>query len=102
MSNQQTSFLAPLQSSAYAILLLATVISNIGTWIHDVGASWLMTELTEQPIMIALVQTMTTLPVFLFAMPAGALADIMDKRKLLIVVQLLMAIAAALMAMMVY
>lgn len=61
-----------------------------------------MTELTSSPIMIAMVQTMTTLPTFLFALPAGALADIMDKRKLLIMVQLLMGVVAASMALMVY
>lgn len=102
MQQTQTHFLAPLKSSVYSVLLMATIFSNIGTWMHEVGASWLMTELTRSPIMIAMVQTMTTLPVFLFALPAGALADIMDKRKLLILVQLIMGFIAAAMALMVH
>jgi predicted MFS family arabinose efflux permease len=85
------SALAPFRHSAFAILWIATVISNIGTWMNDVAAGWLMTTLAPSPLFVALVQTATTLPIFLFALPAGALADIVDRRKLLIVVQVTLA-----------
>ncbi|MFT6791511.1 MAG: MFS family permease [Cellvibrionaceae bacterium] len=54
---------------------------------HQVGSSWLMTSMTSSPLVVALVQTATTLPIFLFALPAGALADIVDRRRLLLLVQ---------------
>lgn len=79
----------------FAVLWTATVISNIGTWMHDVGASWLMTELSPSPAIVALVQAATTLPVFCFALLAGAVADIIDRRKLLIVINIAMAVVAA-------
>ena len=69
---------------------------------NDVGAGWLMTNLSPDPVMIAAIQAMTTLPVFLLALPAGAIADIFDKRKLLIVVNIMMFFAAALLAVLVY
>lgn len=78
---------APFRYSAFAVLWTATVVSNIGTWMHDVAAGWLMTSLSPSPLMVALVQTATTLPVFLFSLPAGAIADIVDRRRLLLVVQ---------------
>lgn len=63
---------------------------------HDIGASWLMTSLSPTPVMVALIQTATTLPIFLLAMPAGALADIIDRRSYLIVVQVWLALVAGL------
>jgi predicted MFS family arabinose efflux permease/quinol monooxygenase YgiN len=75
---------------------MAAVVSNIGTWMHDVGAVWLMTSLAPSPIMVALMQTATSLPFFLLALPAGALADIVDRRRLLLLIQGWMLIAAAL------
>jgi MFS family permease len=101
-SMSQASPWSPFRHAAFAVLWAATVVSNIGTWMNDVGASWLMTSLTPSPLMVALVQTATTLPVFLFALPAGALADIVDRRRLLIVAQSLMAAAAALFAVLVW
>lgn len=76
--------------------------SNIGTWMSSVGSAWLMTSLSPSPMMIALVQTATTLPIFLFALPAGALADIFNRRQILIVINLIMLIAAILFALMVW
>ena len=93
---------APFRHRSFVMLWLATVVSNAGTWMHDVGAGWLMTELSTSPLTIAGVQAATTLPVFLFALTAGALADIMDRRWLLIVVNLLAACAAAGLAILVY
>ena len=86
---------APFGYPAFAVLWIATVISNIGTWMHDVGAGWLMTELSPSPAVVAAVQAATTLPIFLFALLAGAVADLVDKRKLLIIVNTLMALTAA-------
>ncbi|MBO6755124.1 MAG: MFS transporter [Roseibium sp.] len=85
---------APFKSTAFLILWTATVVSNVGTWMHDVGAGWLMTTLAPDPVMVSLVQAATTLPVFLFALVAGAVADIVDRRKLLLVVNVLMGAAA--------
>ncbi len=69
--------------------------SNIGTWMHTVGASWLMTTLAASPLMVALVQTATTLPVFLVGLPAGAWADLIDRRRMLMFTQSWMLAAAA-------
>jgi predicted NAD/FAD-binding protein len=77
-------------------------VSNIGTWMHDVGAGWLMTSLSPSPLMVALVQAATTLPIFLFALPAGALADVVDRRRLLLVGQGTMAVLAGLLALLVW
>lgn len=71
------------------------MLSNMGTWMHDVGAGWLMTTLDSTPNIVAAVQAATTLPVVLFALPAGAIADIVDRRRLLISVNLFMALTAA-------
>ncbi len=75
---------------------IASVASNIGTWMHTVGASWLMTTLAASPLLVALVQTATTLPVFLLGLPAGVMADLVDRRKLLIFTQSWMLAVAAL------
>lgn len=84
---------SPFRHRIFAVLWGATVVSNIGTWMYAAAAGWQMTLLAPSPLMVSLVQTATTLPVFMFALPAGALADIVDQRKLLIVMQfLLMAI----------
>ena len=85
---------SPFRHRAFAVLWTATVLSNIGTWMNDVGAGWLMTSLAPSPLMVSLVQAATALPVFLFALPAGALADIVDRRKLLLAVMTAMAVLA--------
>lgn len=89
-----TSPWAPFAYASFTVLWTATVVSNVGTWMHDVGAGWLMTELDPSPSVVAMVQAATTLPVFLFALIAGAVADIVDRRKLLILVNLLMGVVA--------
>ncbi|MBX9812480.1 MAG: MFS transporter, partial [Burkholderiales bacterium] len=75
---------APLRRPLYRALWIATVVSNVGTWMHEVGAGWLMVTLSSDPLMVALVQAATTLPIFFLALPAGALADILDRRRYLI------------------
>lgn len=77
---------SPFRHRAFAMLWVATVLSNIGTWMADVGAGWLMTTLSSSPEMVALVQAATALPMFLFALPAGTLADLVDRRRMLLVV----------------
>lgn len=86
---------SPLRNRTFAVLWSAALISNIGSWMHDVAAGWFMATLSPSPAMVALVQAATTLPVCLLALPAGTLADRMDKRQLLIVVQIGMLLAAA-------
>lgn len=91
----KTSAWSPFSIPLFRALWIATLVSNIGTWMHDIGAGWLMTSLSPSPVMVALVQTATSLPVFLLALPAGALADIVDRRRYLIATQLFMALVAA-------
>lgn len=74
---------APLRSPVFRALWIASLVSNMGTWMHGVGAAWLMTELSKDPRLNALVGASESLPMFLLALPAGALADIFDRRKLL-------------------
>src|SRR5437868_9545843 len=89
---------APLRRALFRWLWIASLTSNIGTWMQNVGAAWLMTELSASPLMVALVQAATNFPFFVLAVPAGALADIVDRRRLLLVAQswmLLVAVALA-------
>ena len=82
----------------FRALWLAAVASNVGTWMHNVGAEWLMTTLAPKPLLVALMQTAETAPTFLLALPAGALADIVDRRRYLIGVQLWMVLVSATLA----
>ena len=86
---------APLRRSAFRALWLAQFASNIGTWAQTVGAQWLMGDLGGSALQVALVQTATTLPVFLLVVPSGALGDILDRRHVLISGQALMLAGAA-------
>src|SRR3989442_11405338 len=85
---------APLRQPLFRALWIASLASNVGTWMQDVGATWLMTSLTSSPILIALVQAATTLPIFLLALVAGALADVVDRRRLLLATQSWMVLAS--------
>lgn len=89
---------SPLTQPTFRMMWVAVLISNIGTWIHDVSAAWVMAESTGSPFMVAAVQTATTLPVVLLAVFAGTLADIVDRRKYLILVQLWMVLVASTLA----
>src|ERR1700738_1748606 len=84
----------PLRVSLFRALWIASVASYIGTWMQDVGEAWLMTSLTTSPVLVALVETAGSLPVVLVALPAGALADVVDRRRLLLVMQIWMVVAA--------
>jgi MFS family permease len=88
---------APFRHRAFALLWTATLISNIGTWMHDVSAAWLMTSLSPSPFVVSLVQAATTAAMALFALPAGAMADLFDRKRLLLLLTgLKFALAAAL------
>lgn len=78
---------SPFRHMTFAVLWSATVVANIGTWMYNAAAGWLMTSLDPDPLTVSLVQVATSLPMFLFALLAGALADIVDKRRFLIVVE---------------
>lgn len=93
---------AALRFPVFRVLLFATILSNIGTWMHEVGASWLMTQLSDNPLHVALIQTATALPILLFALPAGALSDLLNKKKLLLCTQLFMATVALSLALLTY
>ena len=93
---------SPFGYRAFALLWTATLISNVGTWMHDVGAGWLMTTLNSSPAVVSLVQAATTLPVFLFALLAGTLADRLDKRKLLIFVNAVLLVLISVLAALVH
>jgi MFS family permease len=92
----KTSAWEPLRQPLFRALWIAAVVSNVGTWMHDVGAGWLMTSLAPSPVMVSLVQAATTLPAMLLSLPGGALADILDRRRLLIGAQLWMLLMAGL------
>src|ERR1700680_3809524 len=78
---------APLQTALFRNLWIAAIVSNVGPWMQDVGAGWLMTSLSSSPSIVALVEAADSFPLMLLALPAGALDDIVDRRRLLIVIQ---------------
>src|SRR6266516_7502349 len=98
-TNQQVvpSEWTPLPIAAFRAIWFASLAANVGTWFQYVGGVWLMTRFTASPLLIALMQTATSLPVFLVGFPAGAHADIVNRRRLLLATQgLILAAAAAL------
>ncbi len=86
--------LAPLSVPVFRMLWLTWVAANTCMWMNDVAAAWLMTTLTTSPILVALVQSASTLPVFLLGLPSGALADILDRRRYFIATQFWVAAVA--------
>jgi MFS family permease len=89
------SALAPLRLKVFRQIWLANLVSNIGTWMQEVGAGWLMTSLAPDPFMVSLVQVSVVLPGFLLTLPAGALADIVDRRLFILSALAWMTIMAA-------
>lgn len=87
---------SPLQNALFRNLWIATIVSNVGSWMQDVGAGWLMTSLSSSPSMVALVEAADSFPLMLLALPAGALADIVDRRRLLIAIQAYLLVVAGL------
>ena len=94
------SALSPLREPLFRSLWIAAVISYTGSWMQNVATGWLMTSLTSSPMWVALVQVAVSLPVLLIALPAGALADIFDRRKFLLLTQSSMVAAATVLGIM--
>ncbi|MGB9405712.1 MAG: MFS transporter [Candidatus Acidiferrales bacterium] len=88
----------PLRISIFRNLLIADLVSDIGTFMQTVGAAWLMTSLTDRPAYIALIQTASALPFFLLALPAGSIGDIFDRRKLILGTEIWMFAVATILA----
>src|SRR4030088_1911892 len=95
--SESLSALAPLGRPVFRMLWSTWLIANICTWMNDVAAAWMMTSLTTLPIWVALVQTASSLPVFLLGPPSGALADMMAPRRYFIFTQFWVAAVATLM-----
>ena len=89
---------APFRHPDFRLLWSATLISNFGALVQAVGAAWMMTQLTDSATLIALVQASNTLPIMLFALLSGALADILERRTLLLGAQVFMAAVSVLLA----
>ena len=87
---------APLAHPTFRMLWGVWATANACMWMNDVAAAWLMTSLTASPVMVALVQSASTLPVFLLGLPSGALADILDRRRYFMVTQIWVAAVALL------
>ncbi|MFO1336720.1 MAG: MFS transporter [Burkholderiaceae bacterium] len=90
--------MAPFSTPVFRMLWLAWLAANVTMWMNDVAAAWLMTTLTTSPVLVALVQTASTLPVFLLGLPSGALADILDRRRYFAGTQLWVALNAVVLA----
>jgi MFS family permease len=86
----------PLKLAVFRMLWSTWLVANICMWMNDVAAAWMMTSLTSSPMWVALVQSASTLPVFLLGLPSGALADILDRRRWLVATQFWLAGAAIL------
>jgi MFS family permease len=88
----------PLRVPAFRNLLVADVVSDVGTFMQSVGAAWLMISLHAGPLYVALIQTASALPFFVFALPAGSIGDIVDRRKLILFTEVWMASVAIVLA----
>jgi MFS family permease len=87
-----------LRYPVFRYLWIATVVSNTGSWMYSAASGWLMTSLNGDPLIVSLVQVANSLPLFLFALPAGALADITDKRRLILALEILTTVFSVLFA----
>jgi MFS family permease len=96
-----TSAWNALRYPVFRYLWLATVVSNVGSWMYNAASGWLMTSLNPDPFVVSLVAVANSLPLFLFALPAGALADMTDKRRLILALEILTSVFSALFALLV-
>src|SRR4029077_12512078 len=97
-SSEIPSIWRPFHTPIFRNLLLASVVSDIGTFMQSVGAAWLMVSLKAGPMYIALTQTAFALPFLIFALPAGAIGDIVDRRKLILSTEIWMIVVAVVLA----
>ena len=95
------SFWSPFRGRVFRLLWAATVVANIGGWMYNAAAGWLMTSLVSDPLMVSLVQAAASFPMFLFALPAGALADIIDKRRFILALEVLVTLVSVVFAVLV-
>src|SRR5215470_7489526 len=86
---------SPLREPLFRALWIASVASNVGGLMEDVGEAWLMTSLTTSTLLVAFIETAGSLPVLLLAVPSGAFADLIDRRRLLLITQTWMLAVAA-------
>ena len=84
----------PFAHALFRAIWIASLVSNVGTWMQNVAGVWLVTTLTTSALLVALMQTATSLPAFLLSMPAGAIGDLIDRRRLLLFTQAFMAVVA--------
>lgn len=96
ISEKKHTLWTPFTYSLFRAIWIASLVSNIGTWMQNVSAVWLVTTLATSTLVVALMQTATSMPSFLLSMPAGALADLTDRRKMLLSTQGFMAVVATL------
>jgi MFS family permease len=92
------SAFSPFRSRIFLAIWVASLLSNFGSLIQNVGATWLMTSLAPSADMVALVQVSTVLPIVLFSLPAGAAADVWDRRVLMLLAQSGMLVVSAALA----
>ncbi|GAA3938858.1 MFS transporter [Hymenobacter algoricola] len=85
----------PFAHAVFRAIWVAGLVSNVGTWMQNVAGVWLVTTLTTSALLVALMQTATSLPAFLLSLPSGVLADLIDRRRLLLFTQAFMAVVAA-------
>ena len=98
ISSPREGIITPLKSAVFRRLWISSFLSNLGTVMHAIAAAWLMTSLTTSPWLIGLVQTAFALPVLFLGIPSGVLADLFNRRRLLLVAQCWMMTVAACMA----
>jgi MFS family permease len=97
-ADHPTSIWSPLKTPVFRNLLIADIASDVGAFMQAVGAAWLMVSLNAGPLYVALTQTASALPFFVLALPAGAIGDIVDRRKLILVTETWMMLIALLLA----
>lgn len=97
-SSRPAAIPSPLSIPIFRAVWIASLVSNFGGLIQSVGASWLMTSLSGSPQMIALVQASTTLPIMLLSLVAGAIADNLDRRRVMLTAQIFMLLVSALLS----
>jgi MFS family permease len=90
------SALSPLRHSLFRTLWGANIVASLGVWMQNTGAGWMMATMSPDALMVSMVQAATIAPVFLLALPAGAIADIVDRRRLILGTQTWMLCAAIL------
>src|SRR6202163_2196308 len=95
MSTNSTSIWLALRNPVFSKLWLASLVSGCCVAAHDMAATWVMNTMTPSPLYLSLLSTASSLPFFLFTFPAGALADMVNRKKLLCIMHIWLVVAAA-------